>query len=715
MKRSEIIRKKAKSGIAVIAALALLILAVPAWADEPANPEAQRTSGGTTTDYDTLAEAINDAQSGDTVKLLRDVNTSASISITAKTITLDLNGFGIVANATVENRFSVITISPGGHLTITDSRKDEQHYYTVDNSDTNGAGLATVCDTDTYDRYNGTKGTFKGGYITGGTGTKKQMPSTEYWGGGIYLEGRGSMPSENKSYLTMTGGTIIGNQAKEGGGIYGDAYAVLNLTNCNIIGNQAENGGGGILCANYTQLTMTGCEVRGNRATNSGGGIGLEKGNNELKLTNCKIRNNTANGRGGGIGHWANGKDIISDTSVFGNKAGAWGGGICFENDKTEHILTNVEIYDNEITGSDEDDVGAGIYLGHGTLRLNGGWIHGNKVTRDSNCFGGGVSMNANDDAAFIVSGKVVITENTSGNKASNVYFRKDEQFTPKISIDGSLDESSRIGVATENNETRTVTSGLPGRGRLSNFFSDNEDYIIIADDHNEAALSLPESVITKVPEAITGLVYNGQAQALIRPGEVTGGTFYYAVTGEGDPEPASETYSPSIPTGINAGTYSVWYKAVGDQYHSDTKPVRISVTVAARTKYAILSARGLEHILDENTDAVIMVANPEDDSKTYDKFTGVTVGGKPVPEGGCTTARGSLILTLKAGYLNTLSVGEYPVTISFTDGTAEMMLKILQKKVPKTGDSGSPALWIGLILLGLAGIGILAVSRKRK
>ncbi len=715
MKRSEIIREKAKSGIAVIAALALLILAVPAWADGPANPEAQRTSGSTTRNYDTLAAAIGAAQSGDTVKLLRDVNTSASISITAKTITLDLNGYGIKASAT-ENPYSVITISSGSRLTITDSRKDERHYYTVANPDTNGAGLATVCNKDAYDQYEGTKGTFEGGYITGGTGTGKQMPSTEYWGGGIYLEGSVSASSENK--LTMTGGTIIGNQAKEGGGIYGDAYAVLNLTNCNIIGNQAENGGGGILCANYTQLTMTGCEVRGNRATNSGGGIGLEKGNNRLELTNCTICYNTAaNGRGGGIGHWADGGgDEISNTSVYKNKAGAWGGGICFENGETEHILTNVGICDNEVTGFEGwEAMGAGIYLMSGTLRLNGGLIQRNKVTRDSNCFGGGVSMAANDNVAFFVSGKVVITENTSGNKASNVYFRKNEQFTPKISIDGSLDESSRIGVATENNETRTVTSGLPGRGRLSNFFSDNEDYIIIADDHNEAALSLPEPVITKVPEAITGLVYNGQAQALIRRGEVTGGTFYYAVTGEGDPEPASETYSLSIPTGINAGTYSVWYKAIGDQYHSDTKPVRISVTVAARTKYAILSARGLEHILDENTDAVIMVANPEDDSKTYDKFTGVTVGGKPVPEGGCTTARGSLILTLKAGYLNTLSVGEYPVTISFTDGTAEMMLKILQKKVPKTGDSGSPALWIGLILLGLAGIGILVVSRKRK
>ena len=34
---------------------------------------------------------------------------------------------------------------------------------------------------------------------------------------------------------------------------------------------------------------------------------------------------------------------------------------------------------------------------------------------------------------------------------------------------------------------------------------------------------------------------------------------------------------------------------------------------------------------------------------------------------------------------------------------------------VPKTGDSANPVLWLGLILLGLAGISGLAVSKVRK
>ena len=39
-------------------------------------------------------------------------------------------------------------------------------------------------------------------------------------------------------------------------------------------------------------------------------------------------------------------------------------------------------------------------------------------------------------------------------------------------------------------------------------------------------------------------------------------------------------------------------------------------------------------------------------------------------------------------------------------------------KPVPKTGDVGNPALWLGLILLGVVGVAVLGVtkpSRKRK
>ena len=42
----------------------------------------------------------------------------------------------------------------------------------------------------------------------------------------------------------------------------------------------------------------------------------------------------------------------------------------------------------------------------------------------------------------------------------------------------------------------------------------------------------------------------------------------------------------------------------------------------------------------------------------------------------------------------------------------------VTPKPVPKTGDVGNPALWLGLILLGVVGVAVLGVtqpSRKRK
>ena len=40
--------------------------------------------------------------------------------------------------------------------------------------------------------------------------------------------------------------------------------------------------------------------------------------------------------------------------------------------------------------------------------------------------------------------------------------------------------------------------------------------------------------------------------------------------------------YSASIPTGTEAGTYYVWYKAVGDENHSDSDPRHIEVRIEA-------------------------------------------------------------------------------------------------------------------------------------
>ena len=85
--------------------------------------------------------------------------------------------------------------------------------------------------------------------------------------------------------------------------------------------------------------------------------------------------------------------------------------------------------------------------------------------------------------------------------------------------------------------------------------------------------------VVKKAPKAITGLVYNGTAQALVEPGEAENGTMYYAVTTE-NTAPADNLYTTSNYTATDAGTYYVWYKVVGDENYNDVDAECIEVTI---------------------------------------------------------------------------------------------------------------------------------------
>ena len=84
-------------------------------------------------------------------------------------------------------------------------------------------------------------------------------------------------------------------------------------------------------------------------------------------------------------------------------------------------------------------------------------------------------------------------------------------------------------------------------------------------------------ATVTKAPTAKT-LTYTGSAQALVDAGTATGGTMQYAL---GDAKGATQPYTTSIPTATNAGTYYVWYKAVGDENHSDSEPKPVTVVIA--------------------------------------------------------------------------------------------------------------------------------------
>lgn len=87
-------------------------------------------------------------------------------------------------------------------------------------------------------------------------------------------------------------------------------------------------------------------------------------------------------------------------------------------------------------------------------------------------------------------------------------------------------------------------------------------------------------------PTAMDGLIYSGNAQALVNAGSTAHGKLLYSLSKDG-------AYSETVPTGTDAGEYTVWYKVAGDSNHTDTQPVSVTVTVAPKAVTATVTVSG--------------------------------------------------------------------------------------------------------------------------
>ena len=84
--------------------------------------------------------------------------------------------------------------------------------------------------------------------------------------------------------------------------------------------------------------------------------------------------------------------------------------------------------------------------------------------------------------------------------------------------------------------------------------------------------LVIKEKATATAPTA-NELTYNGQEQPLVTAGTAIGGTMQYKLGENG-------TYSETIPKATNAGSYTVYYKAVGDNDHQDSDEDSVDVTI---------------------------------------------------------------------------------------------------------------------------------------
>ncbi len=187
----------------------------------------------------------------------------------------------------------------------------------------------------------------------------------------------------------------------------------------------------------------------------------------------------------------------------------------------------------------------------------------------------------------------------------------------------------------------------------------------------------------------------------------------------------------------LTADTEYTFYQRIAGDANHETSPASVGTKIKAGSIfYTATEVTGDNQTAGENTDLTAhIVRNEDDQNKTFVSYTGSEMDGQLIPGKYITKAPGSLLLTISKAYMETLAAGDHTLKVYFQDGSVEIPVKIkaaapteeptaeptaapTPRPVPKTLDNSSPALWIGLILTGIAGLAVLTVmkaSRKRK
>ena len=114
----------------------------------------------------------------------------------------------------------------------------------------------------------------------------------------------------------------------------------------------------------------------------------------------------------------------------------------------------------------------------------------------------------------------------------------------------------------------------------------------------------------------------------------------------------------------------------------------------------------------------MFVIKSISDDDQTFGKFNGgVFVDNNRLNNTQYDAKKGSLRLTLKPEYLETLSVGEHTLRIEFTDGTVTHTFTVLPASAgsPGTGESGMTIALNCLLLIISAAGAAYAMLRKKK
>jgi len=554
--------------------------------------EATVTISGVSTHYPDLLDAFNSVQNGQTatITLRKNVtNFKYDITGTGKAITLVSDGAKEIALGTAVgsmftvpntaifvlgtsggpltlagglNNVALITVNAGGTLTLNSNAK-------ITGNDNTGASAG--------DGIGGAINSLGNLNINGGTITGNTAES----GGGVYFAG---------TTFTMSNGSIEGNFAIDGAGVYMQ-NGNFNMNGGAIGGstlparNTASQRGAGVFINTSAAMTMNNTAViTGNRAAN-GGGVYYY---GSFNMGGGEIYENTATANGGGV--YINGATMtMGGGGISDNTATANGGGV-FIYDGKGFTMNNGGMYSNSA------DYGAGVYIGEGgSFTKNDGSMGGNTATSK----GGGVYMG---DAAYFSKTGGDMEENTAPNGAG-VYVGFNSLF---IISGGSLNSNTATvnggGVYVESDGSFTMSNA--GRITVStnnNNVGNNDVYL-----ESEAVVGIGTTGIAASPTGkvarITPATYSEAPPVQVlggTPTNISNSSARFDVTPYmGDSWFVNSTgnlYQPAIELVVNAGTptYPATLQEAFDNVGTGaTATIKILKDIASQPTVSITGAK---------------------------------------------------------------------------------------------------------------------------
>ena len=225
--------------------------------------------------------------------------------------------------------------------------------------------------------------------------------------------------------------------------------------------------------------------------------------------------------------------------------------------------------------------------------------------------------------------------------------------------------KETAVGSATTKNQFDLAAQNLSAGQHTFRFSATCDGYKKMSGDIAVTVqrANISASLITP-PTAQENLTYTGHEQALIIAGSVADyGTMQYSLTENG-------TYSQDIPAGTDAGTYTVWYRVIGDANHNDTALASVPVSIGKKP-LTITGVTAASKTYDGTTNAGITSVTFDNMTLTRGTDYTVTASFDDAGVGSDKNVTATVSLTGQAAKNYALEQSSFPTTANITKAAA--------------------------------------------